>query len=156
MNSPGFSQLVVFVVERQRYALALAEVERALPMAAATPLPAAPPIVTGVLSLHGTPLPVVDLRRRLELVPRAPRPEDHLLVVHTPRRTLALCVDEVQGVLEVPAERITASTAVVPGIGQVAGIVALPDGLLLVHDLDALLSLDEDRQLGAALQSAGA
>ena len=148
--------LVVFVLEQQRYALALPQVERALPMAAVVTLPGAPPIVLGVLSLHGTPLPVVDLRRRLGLPPRAPRPEDHLLVVHTPRRTVALTVDEVQGVLEVPAERIPRSAAVVPGVGQVAGIVALPDGLLLVHDLEALLSLDEDQRLGEALARAGA
>ena len=38
----------------------------------------------------------------------------------------------------------------------VGGLVAWRDGFLLVHALDALLSLDEDRQLGAALQSAGA
>src|SRR3989338_4596942 len=138
MTSNPSRLLVVFVLERQRYALALPQVERALPMAA---------VVT---------LPAVALRRRLGRPPRAPRPEDHLLVVHTPRRTVALTVDEVQGVLEVPAERITRSATVVPGVGQVAGIVALPDGLLLVHDLEALLSLDEDQRLGEALARAGA
>jgi purine-binding chemotaxis protein CheW len=39
-----------------------------------------------------------------------------------------------------------------PGIGHVAGIVALPDGLLFIQDLEAFLSLDEEQRLSAALE----
>jgi len=150
------SPLVVFALSQRRYALPLPDVERALPMAAVAVLPDAPPIVLGVLSVHGTPLPVINLRDRLGLPPREPRPDDHMLVVRTPRRRLVLVVDEVTGVLDVPAEQITAAAAVVPGLRQVAGIVTLPDGLVLIQDLDALLSLDEERRLGEALQKARA
>jgi len=41
---------------------------------------------------------------------------------------------------------------VLPGIGHVAGIAALPDGLLFIHDLDTFLSLDEERRLASALE----
>jgi len=37
-----------------------------------------------------------------------------------------------------------------------AGVVALPDGLLFIHDLDAFLSPDEERRLSEALGGAGA
>ena len=41
-----------------------------------------------------------------------------------------------------------------PGLGHLAGVAALADGLLVIHDLDALLGLDEERQLEEALGEA--
>jgi purine-binding chemotaxis protein CheW len=64
-------------------------------------------------------------------------------------------VDEVLGVSEVAAEAVAPPDAILPGIGHVAGIVALADGLLFIHDLDAFLSLDEERRLTESLEEIG-
>ena len=53
---------------------------------------------------------------------------------------------------EVAAEAVTPPGAVLPGIGHVAGIAALADGLLFIHELEAVLSLDEERRLMEALE----
>lgn len=145
-------QLVVFVIEGERYALPLPAVERVLPMVAVSPLPKAPAIALGVINLHGQVIPVVDIRRRFDLPPRDYGLTARLLVARTIRRLLALPVDEVLGVREVAAEAVIPPEAVLPGIGHVAGIVALADGLLFIHDLDAFLSLDEEQQLTEALE----
>lgn len=148
---PGAVRLVVFVAGAQRYALPLAAVERALPMVAVSPLPKAPEIVLGVINLHGRIVPVVDVRRRLGLPSREYGMAGHLLVARTARRALALPTDEVVGVSEVPADAVRRPESVVPGIGHVAGIVALPDGVLLIHDLDTFLSLEEEGRLDEVL-----
>lgn len=145
-------RLVTFVLEGQRYALPLPVTERVLTMVAVSPLPQAPAVALGVINLHGRVLPVLDLRRRLGFPPREYGPAAHLLIARTSRRILAMPVDEVLGVREVAAEAVTPSKAVLPGIGHVAGIVALPDGLLFIQDLDAFLSLDEERRLSDALE----
>ena len=145
-------QLVVFLIEGQRYALHLPAVERVLPMVAVSPLPKAPDVALGVINLHGRVIPVVDLRRRFGLPPHDYGLSAHLLVVRTARRTLAIAAEEVIGVREIAAEVVTPPDAVLPGIGHVAGIAALPDGLLLIHDLDSLLSLGEERRLTKALE----
>jgi purine-binding chemotaxis protein CheW len=51
--------LVVFVVQGQRYALALDAVEHALPMAV-SPMQEAPPVVLGVITVHGRIVPVLE------------------------------------------------------------------------------------------------
>ena len=145
-------RLVVFVIEGQRYALPLSAVERVLPMVAVSPLPKAPAVALGVINLHGAVIPVLDIRLRFSWPPREYALTAHLLVARTRQRTLALPVDEALGVQEVAAEAVTPPDAVLPGIGQVAGIVALTDGLLFIHDLDAFLSLHEERQLTEALE----
>ncbi|MCI0407903.1 MAG: chemotaxis protein CheW [Acidobacteria bacterium] len=149
-------QLVLFVIEGQRYALPLSTVERVLPMVAVSPLPQAPPVVLGVINVHGRVIPVLDLRRRFGLSPHDYGLIANLLLVWTARRTLALPVDEVVGVQEVSEAAVTPPHAILPGIGHVAGIVPLTDGLLFIHDLEACLSLDEEQRLTTALQGVGA
>jgi purine-binding chemotaxis protein CheW len=148
-------QLVVFLLDGRRYGLHLDATERVLPMVAIAPLPGCPEVVLGAINLHGDIVPVLDARRRLGLPPSDYGPAARLLIARTPRRTVALPVDDVLGVAEVGSERVAAPDAVVPGIAHVAGVAALADGLLLVHDLDTFFSLEEERRLDDALGHAG-
>ena len=152
---PSPLPLVVFTLDGQRYGLPLDAVERVLPMVAISPLPRAPAIALGVINLHGRALPVLDIRRRFGLPSREYGVDARLLVARTIRRTMALPVDEVFGVREVRAETVAPPDAVLPGLAQVAGIAALPDGLLFIYDLDAFLSLDEEQRLAGALEESG-
>jgi purine-binding chemotaxis protein CheW len=61
-------------------------------------------------------------------------------------------VDEVLGVKEVAEVAVTSPEVILPGIGHVAGIVSLTDGLLFIHDLATFLSLDEEQRLTEALE----
>lgn len=142
---------VIFTLDGIRHGLPLAAAERVLPMVAVTPLPGAPDVILGVISLHGEPLPVVDIRRRLGLAPREYGVGSHLFIATTSRRRLSIPVDQVLGVEQIDAASVAKADAVAPGLGPVAGVASLPGGLVLIHDLEAFLSLDDERTLGEAL-----
>jgi purine-binding chemotaxis protein CheW len=144
-------RLVVFAVARQRYGLALTAVERVLPMVAVSALPGCPGAVLGAINVHGEILAVVDLRQRFGLPTGAYGPGARLLLARTPRRRVALPVDEVVGVVEVSEEVVVEPDAVTEGIVHVSGIATLADGVLLIQDLDSLLSVREERQLAESL-----
>ncbi len=146
--------LVVFTLDNQPYALRLPTVERAVRMVEITPLPHAPSIVFGVVNLQGRIIPVLDVRTRFRLPGRRPGMGDQLLVARTPRRFVALVVDEVRGVIACPEEAIEPAT-IAPGLDYVSGVVKLPDGMLFIHDLDEFLSLDEEAALVAAIGGEG-
>ncbi len=97
-------ELVVFILDDQRYALRLPAVERVLPMVGVTPLPKAPSIALGMINLHGQVIPVVDIRRRFGLPPRDFALSARLLIARTARRALAVRVHEVLGVREASGE----------------------------------------------------
>src|SRR5258706_14521513 len=147
----GRLAVVVFAVGGASCAVPLEATERALHMVAISPVPGAPPILAGVINLHGSVVPVVDLRRRLGSAPRAYGLDAHLLLVKSPRRRLALSADQVLGVRPVPEDSWAPSRLVGPGLGAVAGIAALPDGLLFIHDLEAVLSGEDEERLDRAL-----
>jgi purine-binding chemotaxis protein CheW len=147
-------QLVLFALDEQRFALALDSVERALRVVEVTPLPSAPPIVLGIINVQGDVVPVYDLRRRFGLLKREINLTDQLMIATTSRQTVALVVDSVSGVLEITEEEITPAENILPEIEYVQGVVKLQDGLVLIHDLDQFLSVDEQRTLDKALTAA--
>lgn len=74
-------QLVAFLIDGTRYAVSLAAAERVLRMVAVSPFPGAPEALLGAINLHGRPLAVVDLRRRVGLAAREYDLAAHLLIV---------------------------------------------------------------------------
>lgn len=142
---------LIFGLDDQRYALPLEVVQRVIRAVEITPLPKAPEIVLGVINLRGHVVPVMNLRRRFRLPERDLRLSDHLIIAHTSRRVVALAADGVTGVMECPAEALTPAENVLPRLEYVTGVVTLADGLVLIHDLDRFLSLDEEAALDAAM-----
>lgn len=145
------TQLVVFRLDEQRYALPLASVERIVRAVEVTVLPDAPAIVLGAIAVAGRILPVLNLRRRFGLPEREINPDDQFLIAHTTRRIVALVVDEAQGLIEYPAAGIVPPARIVPGLERIQGVVKLDEGLVLIHDLEKFLSLDEAHALDEAM-----
>ena len=148
------TQIVVFRLDEQRYALPLTVVERIVRAVEVTPLPEAPAIVLGAIDVEGSVIPVLNLRRRFLLPEREIDPADQLLIASTARRTVALVIDEAHGVIEYQQSAIINADLIVPGLEQFQGVVKLDDGLVLIHDLEKFLSLDEAHMLDAAMDRA--
>ena len=143
-------KLVVFRLDEQQYALRLSAVHRVVRMVEITPLPKAPEIVRGVIDMQGNIIPVVNIRKRFRLPDREVRMNDQLIIAYTSKRTVAIAADAVESVVEhtgiVPAEEVA------PGLEYVEGVTRLEDGIVLIHDLDRFLSLDEEKLLDDAMK----
>ncbi|HWA16570.1 MAG TPA: chemotaxis protein CheW [Gemmatimonadales bacterium] len=147
--------LLSFELSGRRFALTstvVREIVRAVSMA---PLPKAPPIIEGVINVRGTLVPVLDIRQRFGLPAVPLSASDHLILAAAGLRIVAIRVDQATGLVTVPEEDIDSAEARVPGAELVAGIARLPDGALVIHDLERFLSLDEGNATTAALAEAG-
>lgn len=145
-------QLFVFGLDGNRYALHLEAVDRVVAVVHVTPLPKAPEIVAGIVNIRGTIVPVVDIRRRFMLPSKArPALSDMFIIAHTSRRPVALAADNVSGVLDCADTEIIAAADLMPESDYIEGIVRLADGLILIHDLNSFLSLDEEETLDRAI-----
>jgi len=144
--------LVVFTLDEQRYALHLHAVKRIVRAVELTSLPKAPEIVLGVVNVQGQVIPVMNLRNRFNLPGKEIDLSDQLIVSQTSRRTVALVVDAVSDVIECPGQVITTSGKILPDTEYVEGVLKLEDGLILIHDLDTFLSLEEEEKLNEAMK----
>jgi purine-binding chemotaxis protein CheW len=143
-------ELVAVDVGGQTWALPLACVERVVGMVAIAPLPGSPAGVRGAVNVAGEIVPVLDLDVRIGRPQHDRGAAAQLVLARTSTRRVALPVDDVLGVLEVdavgpPIEHVPA---------PMAGIAALPDGVLAVYDVDAFLSAADEASLAAALTGA--
>jgi purine-binding chemotaxis protein CheW len=141
----------VFSLDAGRYALSLAAVERVVRAVEVTHLPAAPPIVLGAIDVQGRVLPVFNVRRRFGLPERDIDPADQFVIARSANRTVVLVVDTAHGVLQSPLADTTSATSMT-GLEHIRGVIRLPDGLVLIQDLDLFLSAAESRVLDEALE----
>ena len=128
---------------------AVREIVRAV---AITPLAGAPDIVEGAINLRGQIVPVVDIRRRLALRAVALSPEHYLVVLQTSDRLIAVRVDDVEDMTEVPESSLASPASLSPVLARLAGVAAIDSGALVIFDIDAFLTQAERDTLDRAEQ----
>jgi purine-binding chemotaxis protein CheW len=148
----GTAEWVVFSLDAGRYALPLAAVERIVRAVEITHLPSAPRIVLGAIDVQGRVLPVFNVRRRFGLPERDIDPADQFVIARSGNRTVVLVVDAAQGVLQSPVSDTVSAASIATGLEHIQGVIRLPDGLVLIQDLDLFLSAAEARALDEALE----
>ena len=148
-NQPTF--LLVFLLDGRRYALPLPHVEQSVAAVAPSFLPCALDFVAGVVNFHGRILPLIDLRGRFGLPSREIGAYDLFLIARSSRRSMALWVDSVEGVMPLPEDDISPADQVIPGIRYLQGMTRLPGDIYFIFDIEKCLSLEEEDLLREAL-----
>jgi purine-binding chemotaxis protein CheW len=146
-------QLVVFTVDDKRRAVPLSVVERVVRMVEITPVSHIPAIMLGVINAQGRIIPVVNIRKRFCLPARAPHLSDQLLIARTSKRAVALVVDAVNEVMTLSSQGVVLGETILAHLDSVTGVMKRHDGLILIHDLDRFLSLEEEQALHDAIDS---
>ena len=146
-------KLVTFSLDDRKFALYVSAVQRIIRVVEVTALPKVPEIVVGIINMQGQVIPVFDIRMRFRLPPREVRLDDQMIIADTAKRTVALLVDSVGDVIEIPEEKIIAAEHILPELEYVEGVVKTEGGMVLIHDLERFLSLPEETALDEALEA---
>jgi purine-binding chemotaxis protein CheW len=145
------NQYLVFLLDDQPYALRLSAIDRVVRMVHITPVSSAADILLGIVNLEGLVTPAIDVRGRFNLPKREISLSDRLIFARTKRRSVALVADTVTGVIECSEHNLIPAQRIVPGLAHVEGIIKFEDGLILIHNLDKFLSLEEEASVDLAL-----
>ena len=145
--------MVTFSLDDRKFALYVSIVQRVVRVVEVTALPKAPEIVAGIINLQGTLIPVFDIRMRFRLPAKEMQLNDQMIIAVAAKRTVALIVDSVDDVVEIPGERIVAAEQILPELEYVEGVMKAEDGMVLIHDLERFLSLPESKALDEAMEA---
>jgi purine-binding chemotaxis protein CheW len=140
-------RLIQFYINGRAYAIDVHRVQEIIYSREATPIPMSARYVLGVIELRGQILPVIDLRERLCLADGGSEQSiakgtSHILIVKIGARMAGLKVDEVREVIKLqsvavcPPEQLLAADE----CKFLEGIIHIGDRMLLVLDMDQLLS----------------
>jgi len=141
-------QLVSFHVGNEEFGLEILKVQEIIRSQDLTRVPNLPEFVEGVINLRGSVIPVIGLRRCLGLDGRDKDQQTRIVVVEVNGNVLGFVVDSVSEVLRIPSDTVEPP----PRIGRVereyiSGVGKLDSRLLLLLDIDKLMTMSEQAQL---------
>ncbi len=117
--SDALVQLCTFRIGAEDYAIDIMRVREIIRPLPITPVPRAPAFIEGVVRLRGEVIPVLDVRKRLGVLAKAPTRKSRFLIVNVAGRRIGLVVDEVCEVLRLPRSEIRPAPALgAPGAAR--------------------------------------
>ncbi len=128
-------RVIVFRLDRERYAIELTKLAEVLPFKQCTPVPGAPPRLLGVINLRGELHGVLDLSQLLAIPTNESADSGFILVLRHSDRRVGLRVDSIEDLNEIRPEELTVSTSGNYVKGLASGTLPLLDADKLLGDV---------------------
>ena len=147
--------MVTFRVGGQEFGLNIFDVERVLRYEAPAPLPQAPDFLEGVMEYGETAIPVIDLRKKLN-VDAAVLDETRTMILQWDQGKIAVVVDAVIELLKAPVDDITPPPPIVRGLAAeyINGIYTRDGRTIVILAVARILSSTERLALDEATKKA--
>jgi purine-binding chemotaxis protein CheW len=135
-------ELLTFTIAGEQYAVAIEHLVEIVTPRSATHVPNADPTIVGIISLRGTMVTVIDVRRKLRHPPGQRGNDTRIIVAERGGETLGFEVDRVLRVLKVGAAAIEPHPVVHSSelSEAVRGVFRHANALTILLDLDKLLA----------------
>lgn len=138
-------ELMAFWVADEEYAIAIDEVQEIIKVPRITSVPRVDPTVLGIISIRGTIVPLLDLRRVLRMPESEYSPQTRVLVLKGDGEPVGLLVDSVTSVIRLEAARIEATPVTLQKevSDLIEGVGRFDDRMLIVLDSAAVMRVME-------------
>lgn len=154
IDANAAEQYLTFIMAGEEYGVDILAVQEIRGWESATPLPNSPPHIKGVINLRGTIVPIVDLRQcfGMEAIDYTNITVVIVLKIETESgsRVMGIVVDAVSDVYSLSDDQMRPA----PDLGKsintevIKGLVNVDEKMVILLDIDKLLTLDELPNLG--------
>jgi len=148
-------QLVSFFIGSEEYAVDILYVQEINRMSHITKVPNAPDFINGVINLRGRVIPVVDLRLKFGMMKKEDDKNTRIIVIEINAKTVGFLVDSVNEVLRISKDVTEPPPELAMGINSeyIKAVGKLEDRLLILIDLEKILSKEESVQLNGVVET---
>jgi purine-binding chemotaxis protein CheW len=135
-------ELLTFVIAGEQYAVSIDHIVEIVTPRAATPVPNSDPTIVGIISLRGTMVTVIDVRRKLRHPAAAAGNDTRIIVAERGNEVLGFEVDRVLRVVKVDSAAVEPHPVVHSSelSEAVRGVFRHGSALTILLDLDKLLA----------------
>jgi purine-binding chemotaxis protein CheW len=150
-------EVLVFVLGKEEYGVDILKVQEIRGYDKVKPIPNAPDYLKGVINLRGIVVPIVDLRVRFRLEGIAYDQFTVVVILRIAGRVIGVVVDGVSDVVALNAAEVREA----PSLGSlvdssyIAGLATRDDRMVLLLDIEKLLSSGELNLLKGIAETAG-
>ncbi len=143
------SQCLTFCLDGEEYAAGILHIREIVEYDTLTKVPTTPPWIRGVMNLRGTVVPVIDLALKFGLAETRLTRRTCVVMVEVDLDDepclMGIMVDSVVRVIDLPAEAVEEPPAFGTRVrvDYLLAVAKVEDSLVLVLDIDRVLSIDE-------------
>lgn len=131
-------EAITFMLDNEEYAVDIHQVKEVIKTRELTEIPRAPRDITGIISLRGTVVPIMNLRGRIGMPPRDGG--KRIIIVKDGAGLLGLIVDDVKHVIRVSRKDIEPPPAINTIDGEfIRGIGRYKGGMFILLEMEKIL-----------------
>jgi purine-binding chemotaxis protein CheW len=133
-------KMVAFFLGGQRYALLIDSVQEIQQIVEFSEVPSQGGSVVGMVNLRGTVIPALDMRLLVGLPKEEYGLETPMIIARAGDQLVALIVDEVEDVLEMPGECLQDPPRMHTLAGRMIGVCRMDTGLVYLLDVEKIVA----------------
>lgn len=138
----------IFAISGEEFGIELNEVHEIIKPQKVNHCPGVPRYISGIFSLRGDVIPLMDMRKRLnvESIPN----KEKIIIVDIYEGILGLLVDSVKEILNIEDEQIVPPPSIFKGLKPeyIKGIGKISQRLIIILNLNKLITPEEMTLLG--------
>ena len=142
-------QIVIFQLGTEEYAVDITHSREIIKPTKITKVPNTPDYVRGVINLRGQIVPVIDLRKRFNIiVGTADKKKERIITIESRETLVGLVVDSVNEVFWLNLTELEPAPEIEGGIKQefIQGVGKKDDRLLVLIDMERLLFAERETE----------
>jgi len=138
-----YQKFLCFKVSNEVYGIDIMDIKELIKPREVTEVPRAPSFVSGIISLRGVIIPIIDLLDRLSLARAEATGRERVVVVRQGESFCGLLVDEIIQVVRIAKDDIEAAPTVLEGIDRdfVTGIGRADDRMVILLNLTNIIDI---------------
>lgn len=143
-------QFLTFTIGDEEYGVDIMSVREVKGWTETTRLPNRPEHVRGVLNLRGVIIPIIDLRARFGAGLTKATEKHVIVILAVGQRIVGILVDTVSDILTISSNEIKPAPSSETKVAEqfVHGLIALESRMVVLLDMEKLLSTDIDEHVG--------
>lgn len=136
-------KFTIFNISEETFGIDIARVLEILRVQKIFTIPGLPDFLSGVMSVRGAVIPVMDLRRRFGMKPAGRK--ERIILVRYDREKIGFLVDEIKEILSLKPDEIRPSPSIFKGFKTqyLSGIGKKDERIILILNIDTLLTSEE-------------
>ncbi|KPA12133.1 Chemotaxis protein cheW [Candidatus Magnetomorum sp. HK-1] len=145
-------QFFVFRVDSQRFAIKLESVEKVIRAIELINVPESLSFLMGLINMEGRIIPAFDIRKRFNLPSKELDIQDRILISSSSRGTIAVIVDEVEGIVAFSSHKMYSASEIFPNMDQyIEGVWKDGENTAIVYNVDKLFPDFNSKDLDVVL-----
>ncbi len=139
----GFKKFAVFKIGAEDFGIEISRVVEILSTHKVYSIPELPDFLTGVITVRGEVIPLLDLRKRFGI--RSSSKKELIIVIRMENEKIGILVDSVREITTLKIDDITPPPSIFKGLRKkyLAGIGKKDDRIIIILNIDELLTSEE-------------